>query len=122
MKILGRVLQFGTKQEGESASGFWTKQELIITKLDDSDRPLAVVFFGERKVNQLKDLQPGTMVEITCDVASREYQGRWYTECNGYGVKIMEAKTAIQTSLPTPGEVPPSSTAQMNDEDPVFEK
>ena len=89
MKILGRMHIVCAKEEGQSANGnFWEKQTLIV-EVQTGDRvvPVAIVFFGERRTKWLKDLKTGQLLEVAFAPESREYNGRWYTELVGFGVK-----------------------------------
>lgn len=89
MKSIGKVRVVCVKEEGQSASGnFWEKQTLVVdVPTGEKDVPIAIGFFGERRTVWLKDLKPGDFVSVAYAPESREYQGRWYTELVGFGLK-----------------------------------
>lgn len=107
MKSIGKVRVVCAKEEGQSASGnFWEKQTLVVdVTTGEKDVPVAIGFFGERRTAWLKDLKPGDLVSVAYAPESREYQGKWYTELVGFGVK----RYTPDANNPTPqGEKPTS--------------
>lgn len=89
MKIMGTVRTVCTKEEGQSANGnFWEKQTLVLntTAGQKNDIPVAVTFFGERRTAWLKQLKVGQLVEVACAMESREFNGKWFTDVQGYGL------------------------------------
>lgn len=91
MKIYGRVLKVNEKVTGQSAAGDWVRQEVIIAQQDSDGTILAVTFFGERRTKNLDSLPLNALVEIDCTVASRFYQDRYYTECRGSRIGLLQA-------------------------------
>lgn len=96
MEIFGKVLKVLPKEEGLSkAENYYTKQTVIIVK--DDDNKLAVDFFGEKKVSQLKNIQQGDIVRVGFKIESRPIENdcaeRWFNSINGiYIRKFVEDK------------------------------
>lgn len=117
MKTIGRVRVVCAKEEGQSASGnFWEKQTLVVDIASgERDIPIAICYFGERRTAWLKGLKPGDLVSVVFAPESREYNGKWYTELVGFGVKryTPESNSAPQEAVkpgdPRWGEMPPSA-------------
>lgn len=114
MKIMGTVREVCAKQEGQSASGvFWEKQQLVInTKAGERDDiPVAITFFGERRTKWLKDLQPGQLIEVAFAMESRSFDGKWYTDVQGFGI-IPYERMKMKDGAPAANAEPPAVNAE----------
>lgn len=85
---------------GQTARGQWTKQELIFELPGDYNRKLCVGFWGD-KVQDAARLKEGDKVTLSCNIESREFNGRWYTD-----VRAWRIQTAQPTHQPTQTEQP----------------
>lgn len=94
MRITAKVHTITPKVEGQSDNGYWCKRQLVVETTDTHPKKVAVTFNGENRIAWLNDLKPGMLVEVNFDVASREYEGRYYTELTGYGVKAYTPMTS----------------------------
>ena len=88
MKIVGKVHTLGHKMEGENAAGFWSYRTLVVETIDGGSKPrkVAINFFGDRRIGKLNALQVGDIVEVVFELSSREWEGRWFTDVQGYAV------------------------------------
>ncbi len=93
---LDKVLQ---EVKGTSAKGEWKKQEFVITT-DDSQYPRIICFtlFND-KVSLIQGIAPGSQVEVSFVVESREYQGRYFHNVNAW--RIAQAAPAGAPEVPT---------------------
>jgi len=81
--IKAKIVAVGEPQEvGRNAK---TKQDLILEYDSQYPKKLVVTFWSDA-VHTLKDLVKGTEVEVEFRVESREYNGRYFTNCNGKSV------------------------------------
>ena len=88
MKITGKVRTKCDVVNGQKADGaIWSKQTLVVDTLNDHSRPIAMDFFGDDKVEVLRALAIGQLVDVVCTPESREYDGRWYTNISGIAVR-----------------------------------
>ena len=62
----------------------WQKQTVVIDSGDEFNNLTAVSAFGEDKIKHLNKLQVGMTVTILCNVYSREYNGKYYHNIDGY--------------------------------------
>lgn len=84
--IKAKVAGLGEPQEvGRNKS---TKQDLILEYGSQYPKKLVVSFWGDA-IESIKDLSEGSEVEVDFRVESREYNGRWFTNCNGKSVTAM---------------------------------
>ncbi len=88
---------------GTSARGQWQKRDVVFDMLDEYNTKLCVTFFGD-KMNEVAMLSPGDKVAVSFNIASREYNGRWFTEARGWRVRPVVAEPRQQ---PAPASAMP---------------
>jgi len=109
MEIRGKIIQKLDQVSGTSKAGKdWVKQEYILETLDSFPKKICFDFFGE-KVNQYP-LNVGEMVDLSFDIESREYQGRWYTNIRGWKAEKVDetAAAAPVAGAPAPAPIAPA--------------
>ena len=84
VEIKGKIIEILPEKSGQSANGEWRKQEYILET--DSNYPKKICFmaWGD-KIGEF-NLQQGENVEVSVDLESREYNGRWYTDVKAWKV------------------------------------
>lgn len=80
MEITGKMIQLMPDVSGESARGPWVKGGFVIETEGDYPRKVAFITFGEERVAMAKNIPMGTLVQVTFNPESREYNDRWYTD------------------------------------------
>ena len=104
-------------QTGTSARGEWHSQNVVFEMKTNSQYPrkVSVKFFNKR--DEVARLVVGSSYNVTFDVESREYQGRWYTDVLGRRVEPKEAAQVAQAQysepLPTAAPAPAPVAAPM---------
>lgn len=137
MEIIGKLALILPEQRGEGARGPWVRGGFVIDTNEQYSRKIAFTTFGEERISALHGIQPGTDIRVVFNVESREYQGRWYTDCramdisaftsvvnnNPYGggyAQHQPQQVSGQYAQPIPQNYPPSpqtsgfQTPQMN--------
>lgn len=99
MEITGKIILALPEMTGVSKNGEWKKREYVLETQEQYPKKVFFTLFGSRADQY--PLQPGQMVKLSYDIESREYNGRWYTNINGWKVE-----DASQGSAP----VPPQNT------------
>lgn len=95
MKAFCRVMELCPIISGTSDNGNdWERQTVVFETLALEPQTLAIEFMGERKTKQTKPLKVGQQVEVTFGINCREYQGKWYTRLDGFGVTPMKPEEA----------------------------
>ncbi len=96
MDIKGRVIQLLALQTGEGKNGTWKKQDFVIETDGQYPKKVCISAWGD-KINE-SALQIGNEVNISFDVESREYNGRWYTDLKAWKIDTLGAGAAEQPS------------------------
>ena len=128
LKIRGKIAAKFDLQSGTSKAGnAWQKQEYLIETLDAYPKKIKFDFFGDR-VNQFP-LEVGDLVDLSFDIESREFNGRWYTDIRGWNAIKVEENAAAPAqpiaAAPAPGPAPApaapfESAAQQPEDDLPF--
>tara|TARA_R110001592_G_scaffold13623_2_gene62313 strand:+ start:16 stop:348 length:333 start_codon:yes stop_codon:yes gene_type:complete len=85
MEITGKVVKKLAVESGVSKSGKeWKKQSIIIDNGGEFNNITAISAFGDDKIKQLNKLEEGMTAAILCNVYSREYNGKYYHNIDGY--------------------------------------
>ena len=84
LEIRGKIIEILPEKSGQSANGEWRKQEYVLET--DSNYPKKICFmaWGD-KIGEF-NLKQGDSVEVSVDLESREYNGRWYTDVKAWKV------------------------------------
>ena len=84
MELTGKLVKKLELERGTSKAGKeWQKQSIVIDTGDEFNNLIAVSAFGE-KLKQMNKLEIGMEVSVLCNVYSREYNGRYYHNIDGY--------------------------------------
>lgn len=87
--------------EGTSARGEWQRQDVVFDYTDGTfSRKICVTFFN--KPEDVARLKEGATFNVSVNVESREYNGRWYTDIRAWRLqpKQTEAPAAPMPDLP----------------------
>jgi hypothetical protein len=101
MEIAGKVIKILALQSGTGKNGIWKKQEFILETAAQIPRKICFSLWGD-KIDQFK-LSESEDAEISFDLESREFNGRWYTEAKAWKI----VKKGAGPSVPTEQAPPP---------------
>lgn len=111
LAIKGRIQQILKPESGVSRSGKeWSKQEFVIETEEQYPRKVCFTLFGE-KTSLINGLSNGQEVEVSFNLESREYNGRWFHNINAWKIE-----SASEDNLPEPPpefrmeDIPPEPT------------
>jgi hypothetical protein len=82
MDIKGKVIQILPPQTGAGKKGQWKKQDFVIETQAQYPKKVCLSMWGD-KIDQF-NLSTGDLVNVSVDLESREYNGRWYTEARAW--------------------------------------
>jgi hypothetical protein len=84
MEVKGKLVKKLDLETGISKAGKeWKKQSIVIDTGNDFNNEVCISAFGD-KVGQMNKLEVGMEVSILCNVYSREYNGRYFHNIDGY--------------------------------------
>jgi len=84
MEITGKLKKKLELEKGVSKAGKeWQKQSVVIDTGSEFNNLVVVSAFGD-KVLKMNKLNEGMDVSILCNVYSREYNGKYYHNIDGY--------------------------------------
>ena len=85
MELTGTVLRKLELETGISKKSGkeWKKQSIVIDTGGEFNNEVCVSAFGD-KLQQMNKLEIGMEVSVLCNVYSREYNGRYFHNIDGY--------------------------------------
>lgn len=84
MEVKGKLVKKLDLETGISKAGKeWKKQSILIDTGGDFNNEICVSAFGD-KLEQMLKLEVGMEVSVLCNVYSREYNGRYFHNIDGY--------------------------------------
>ena len=92
MELKAKLVQLLPLQSGTGKNGEWKKQDIIVETDGTYPKKVCVSIWGD-KINT-GQLQVGRTLNISFDVESREYNGRWYTDVKAWKVEAAEGGSA----------------------------
>ncbi len=99
LAVKGKIDQILKPESGTSRAGKeWTKQEFVIETEDQYPKKVCFTLFGD-KVSLINGLAVGQEVEVSFNMESREYNGRWFHNINAWKIE-----SASNNNIP---EAPP---------------
>ena len=85
MEVKGTVkLKLDLESGVSKSEKVWKKQTVVIDTGGEFNNEIAVSAFGDEKLKSLDKLEVGMEVKILCNVYSREYNGRYFHNIDGY--------------------------------------
>ena len=116
MELKGKVIQILPAQSGMGKKGQqWKKQEFIVETQAQYPKKVCLSVWGD-KIDQF-NLVAGEMVNVSVDLESREYNGRWYTEARAWKI---EKSGGTGPSAPPVGEEPLEAASSGTSDDLPF--
>ena len=86
MEIRGKLTKKLPIETGISKNGKeWQRQAIILEQNTDYNPDVVISFFGD-KIEKIKDVQVGSDLTVLVNVSSREYNGKYYHNIDGYWV------------------------------------
>ena len=84
MEFTGKLIKKFDIESGISKAGKeWNKQSILIEQNAEFNKEVVISAFGD-KIQKIKNLQEGDNLKVLCNVYSREYNGRYFHNIDGY--------------------------------------
>ena len=103
MQITGKLTTKLDRETGTSKSGkSWEKMSILIEQAGATfNKEVVVSFFGD-KIKSLRDIEEGSEVNVSINLSSREYNGRYYHNIDGWFIAKMGEETVGATDEDMP--------------------
>tara|TARA_R110001583_G_scaffold58672_3_gene174687 strand:- start:1126 stop:1455 length:330 start_codon:yes stop_codon:yes gene_type:complete len=94
MQIIGKLTTKLDRETGTSKSGkSWEKQSIVIEQAGtEYNKEVVVSFFGD-KIKSLRDIHEGSEVNVSINLSSREYNGKYYHNIDGWFIAKVGEET-----------------------------
>lgn len=112
MQQSGAIHHIG-QTENVGSNGFY-KRTLVISFKDGNYDKLLAIDFPKDKGDKLNNLQIGQNVTVHFNLDSREYNGKYYTQCSGW--KIESAQPTYSGTMPTTDQFHPANQGGASDD------
>lgn len=86
MELTAKLIQVLPLQSGVSKNGEWKKQDIVVETDGQYPKKVCISIWGDKASEAT--LQIGNILNISFDVESREYNGRWYTDVKAWRVEL----------------------------------
>ena len=84
MEVKGKLIKILQAEAGTSKNGkAWESQTCLVETDSKFNNLVAIKCMGD-KIKQMNKLKEGDMVNISCNVYSREYKGKYYNNIEGW--------------------------------------
>lgn len=119
MDISGKIVQFLQVQTGQGKNGTWKKQEFILETGDTYPKKICIAVWGDKI--DMGSFKTGDMVDVSFDVESREYNGRWYTDVKAWKMVSKNAGGSVPNNTGYNNNMPGTfETTSAGDDDLPF--
>lgn len=93
MEVTAKLISIGNAAEGTSSKGPWRMAQAIFETQEQYSKTIAVDFFNT-KLEEVTKIPLGTTCTVKFDIKSCEFNGKWYTDINGFGIEAVGAQAA----------------------------
>ena len=114
LSVKGKIDQILKPESGVSRAGKeWNKQDFVIETDEQYPKKVCFTLFGD-KTSLIEGLTPGSEVEVSFNLESREYNGKYFHNINAWKIDKASAE-----NLPEPppqfsmNDVPPPPDEDM---------
>ncbi|MBV5303559.1 MAG: DUF3127 domain-containing protein [Chlorobium sp.] len=85
MQITAKLLSILPEQTGAGKNGPWKKQDIIVETEGQYPKKVSISLWGEKHDRNL--LKVGVKLNISFDIESREFNGKWYTDVKAWKIE-----------------------------------
>ena len=107
LSIKGRIKSILDVESGTSKAGKgWRKQSFVVDTGAQYNPDVCFGVFGDDKIDMLSRFNPGAEVEVSFNISSREYKGKFYHNIDAWKID------PIGNQAPAGGNTPPPPTQE----------
>jgi hypothetical protein len=100
MEIKGVIKKIFDVESGISKAGKeWKKQSVLIERPHEQfNKEICIEAFGDEKIQRLNKFSEGDAITIACNVYSREYNGKYFHNIQGYWFANKNSEVAMENT------------------------
>ena len=108
MQVKGKIQQVLKPESGVSRAGKeWKKQEFVIETNEQFPRNICFTLFND-KLSLIDGISNGDEVEVSFNIESREFNGKWFHNINAWKIDKPEKSSYHESSPPLSlDDIPP---------------
>jgi len=106
-------VESGTSKAGKE----WQKQSFLVDTGAQYNPEVCFQLFGEDKIQMLNSHQEGDQVEVSFNLSSREYNGRYFHNIDAWKIDNLAAGSSAENKMP---EAPSFENSDNPDDDLPF--
>ena len=107
LQVKGKIQQILKPESGVSRAGNeWKKQEFIIETDEQFPKKICFTLFND-KTSLVDGLTTGEEVEVSFNVESREYNGKWFHNINAWKIEKPSSENLPEPPEFSMGDIPP---------------
>ena len=93
MNVIGKLIKKLDVESGISKTGKeWRKQSIIVEQNTDYNKEVVISFFGD-KIKSIRDVEEGSDVNVSVNLSSREFNGKYYHSIDGWFCAVSGKET-----------------------------
>ena len=98
MNVIGKLIKKLERETGVSKTGkTWEKQSILVEQSGtEYNKELVISFFGD-KIKSLRDITEGSDVNVSVNLSSREFNGKYYHNIDGWFCAELGQETVGET-------------------------
>ena len=113
MQLTAKLIQLLPLQTGTGKNGQWKKQEFIIETGDTYPKKVCIAVWGDKI--DMNNFKTGDALDVSFDVESREYNGKWYTDVKAWKVNGAKQKESGRAPAGFAASQPADDVPQTDD-------
>jgi hypothetical protein len=116
LSIKGNIINILKVESGVSRAGKeWKKQEFVIETQEQFPRKVCFTLFND-KTSLAGGLSNGQEVEVSFNLESREYNGKWFHNINAWKIDTTQQENAPEAPPEfTADDIPPEASTEPDD-------
>ena len=93
MNVIGKLIKKLDRETGVSKTGkTWEKQSIHVEQNAEFNKEVVISFFGD-KIKSIRDIEEGSDVNVSINLSSREFNGKYYHNIDGWFIAKLGQET-----------------------------
>ena len=106
MNIDGKLVKILQQETGVSkANKEWKKQSILIEQDVEYNKEVVITYFGDN-IRKLESIKLGDNLSCNVNISSREYNGKYYHNIDGWACAISSDKSSKDSEELTNDDLP----------------